>query len=619
MATTAAVQGHAARRGVPTAPTVFGSFGNVANAASVALTLPASLANGDIGIIVANTDPNGTITTPAGWTRIGFKGDNGSATPSTVCYLFKKILATGDSSTTVTLTRVGATAPIVGAGVVVRGGSDVGALAISRNPLVVNPAGKTVKLAAVRPGKQDLVIAFHTARAYTNAAAAAAQMVTPPAGFTVRQNRSTAYTPGLTTEWAASIMDGAASSADGVALTGVLTDQSYMVGGMLTISPAGRRPTNKLPASLANVAVHGYGTSYLGVASDATAHACESVWYDRIAALLGTPAENNNMGLPGAMASDICGGAYGTISYYTRAVQLDPNFAQQQAQTWMAQGVRSGLLLLDLFGNDGFNHASTASGGTTAKSLAGARSAGESLVRLLRASSMVNETDGTIAYAGTWTANSGVGDFSSGSNKQTTVPGSTATITVTQPDIDLVLFATDDSAFGVTGSAFQVKVDGVLFTTGTTSNKMRKSSSTVYNAAAYTQLTVPVRGMGAGSHTIELMHTGAGGNALFFDGYLIPAATPPLIVLNKLAHYSSAALAALPAPSSNAILDLYSQIAQDIADLFPDGRVMTFDPLEDTAWDYTTMVTTYDNIHLNDVGAAHYARGIAKLLQERVA
>lgn len=47
-------------------------------------------------------------------------------------------------------------------------------------------------------------------------------------------------------------------------------------------------------------------------------------------------------------------------------------------------------------------------------------------------------------------------------------------------------------------------------------------------------------------------------------------------------------------------------------------RVLVHGPLADGLWDCTTMVTSYDNLHLDEALAAHDARGIAKLLQERV-
>lgn len=619
MSVTASLHGLAARRGIPTAPSVRSSFGNsTGNGSSVAGTIPAGVQNGDIGIVTCTSDGASLFNTPSGWTLIDWNYDQGSS-GQIVVGVYKKLLTTADASTTVTVARTSGTNSVMClSGVVVKDGSDMGiALRLGRDPLATNPNGQTVRLGAVRPGPQDLVLALGGARGYLSTALTAPKISTQPSGFTIHENRSVQNNV-LAIAYASWICSGSASNANGTALTALLGDQSYRLGGMLTISPAGRRPTAKLPSSLIGAAIHGYGTSYLGFTSDAYAHPSEQIWYDRVARQMGTPSENNNMGTPGAMATDVCGFAYGTVSYSTRAVNADTGFKVTQAGTWLSQPTRSGLVLCDLFGNDGLQHRNTASSGTTAKRLAGARNAGDAFIRLIRASSMKMYNDASIAYSAGWSNFSNT-DYGGGTAKGTTTPGATVTITTTQTDIDLVLFAIDNANLTQTGASYSVTVNGSAFASGTTSDQMQKGGDSSFKQSAYCQMCVPVRGMPAGTNTIVITHTGASGTGLYFNGYLLPAGTPPWIVLNKLAHYSSSLYSALGYGGGDSDMDLYSQIAVDIAAQFPDGRVLLFDPLESGLWDYTTMVTSYDNVHLNDVGSAFYARGIAKLLQERVA
>jgi hypothetical protein len=231
--------------------------------------------------------------------------------------------------------------------------------------------------------------------------------------------------------------------------------------------------------------------------------------------------------------------------------------------------------------------------------------------------------DASIAYSAGWAANASTG-YIGGTAQLTTTPGATTTITAALDAIDVVLIGQDDSRFA-TGSTFSITVDGVPYATGTVSNQ---AASTGWgNNYGYCQLVVPITGMGAGSHTIVVTHTGASGNRLIVNGWMTPASSPPWIVTNFIEHITDATLATLGV--TRAQLDNFNALLAPIAATFSDRRVVVYDSNASGLFDNANtaptpptlnpgMIST-DGVHPNEIGHAFMAHEIMRLISERVA
>lgn len=626
----ATVPPNPAHRGTPTAPSFRVAFSNTSGTAAVtslAVTIPNTAVVGDVAIAVVSAEGL-TFATPAGWTKLDTWTPSITPLRGTV---FKKKLIAGDPNSSVTFTGTGSANIICIAGACYQGAEDVG-VAARFGDLLISPGidgGNTPRIGAIACGPRDLIVTFGATKSWSSTDLNQAKISTAGTGYTIRANVGAAQF--LQFAYGAWLCDAPASQQ--MVTPTPSSPQCFHIAGALALSPANRKPTHQLPGSLLGAALHAYGTSLLcyvapGTTSPSTPWYSAALWVDRIARQMGpvgTLLEENNLGMAGGYAQEICGFAYGTVSYPTRGVSGGAN-ALNQAGTWMSMTNRTGLVLLDTLGNDALNYRNTANGATMAKALASARNATDALVRLLRASSYTHDSDGSLTYAGTWTTVS-ANDLGGGACRSTTTPNSTVTFTTTQTDIDLVLLGIDNANAGAAGSNFTVTIDGVQVVDGTTSDQCKMSAGTSgsspYNHAAYCQMCVPLRGMAAGTKTIVVKHTGAAGQILRFDGYLVASATPPWIVLNKLGHFSPLVYSSLGFGGSDADLDIFSATCDSIRAAHSDGKVLVFDPLDPVAsggvWDYTTMVNNTDFVHLTDVGAAHFKRGIVSKLQECVA
>lgn len=147
------------------------------SALSVAVILPAGIANGDIGYISHTYNPTtGATTTPAGWTLV--RTDAFSSTAETK--LFRKTLTTADSSTTVTFTNAGSQRMSAGLGIL-KGvlAEDVVNVRVEN---VTAPATNTAPTATA--GTFDVQMVFWNERSTTPSTAmnSAPTGVTMPAG-----------------------------------------------------------------------------------------------------------------------------------------------------------------------------------------------------------------------------------------------------------------------------------------------------------------------------------------------------------------------------------------------------------------------------------------------------
>jgi hypothetical protein len=388
-----------------------------------------------------------------------------------------------------------------------------------------------------------------------------------------------------------------------------------------------------MPTSFQGISAYCYGESGQAYVPNGAAgyggHYSEAPIFERLTQRM-APAHKNNFGQVGAYAADVCGYAYGTVSYNSQGESGDNSFPINQAGTWLSNpSLSPAFVWLELFANDALNDANPAS--TTAKARASARNAGDALIRLIRASSAKWVGDSSIVKTVGFGTTLSATDYGGGSVYSSTASGDKITVTTTQPSIDLVLMALDDSAASLTGATFTVTVDTVLHFTGTVSNQAKKSTSSLYNQSPYTQMCVPCYNMGSGTHTIVIQNTSTG--TLRFNGYLIPSATPPVIVLDQLLHLSDAfwsyfstlsGYGPTTAAAGNPILDVYSTIAATVASSWTDGNVVLYDPRASGLFNNADgpassggMVNPTDHIHFNDWGTALYAHEIMRLLCER--
>lgn len=359
-----------------------------------------------------------------------------------------------------------------------------------------------------------------------------------------------------------------------------------------------------------------YGNSY-----GAVTYACDQGYFDRLKSAIGSPIWAN-YAVSQSLAADACSLAYGT-----NAAQLRQGTAASMwsattgACTYNGVGNAPGSVwIIDIARNDAGFDGQTASSGTTAKSRAGFRNGLDALIRLLRADHVVSDSDASFVYTGSW-ATLTTNVLASGSAHYTFTANDKVTITTPSgTDFDLVLIALD-SVTG-TGAPYEVRVDGSLVASGTTHNQTRKTQL-VLNAG-YSQMTVPLRGLSAGVHSIELKHVGSNGQFLYTDGLLVPSTHPPTVIVNKTAPLPAAGYATynnwpgVTASSASEATDLiYDALIDDVIEPFAgDDSVLAFDP-KATGFDTDTMIGGRDGayVHLNDRGNAFYAGQLLKIIR----
>lgn len=589
-------------------------------AASVGVAIPAGAWPGDFAIFVATIGaPTTGFTTPAGLTK--FEGGwsdadlptapQGWPPPATppagnvAIHLWTRRIQAGDAGTTITFTPATGTQVMTASCAVYRNvaGIGVGPIPSTNGGTPAQDGGTTPSVAEIFQASTDLVVVVGAIHASTSTGTNL-PLSAAPAGWSIRENVQANPTSGQNSGTWIADANGATSALQTLTFTNTVAD--YNVTAALALTPIGKPLTDAVPSALQGKPLRAYGESLFAWVAPSTNPPykwfASAITADRIAHAI-QPSDYENYALSGSFAADVCCFAYGSSAFNTRMLTGGPSpLPWSRAGTWMALSDKTGLVIVDLLGNDAI-HDQDASPSTPTKSRAGATNFLDALVRLLRASSMVGPTDASIAYTGSWSSAS-VALAGNGAYKYTTTPGDKVTITVTQDSIDAVLLAVDDALASFPGASFSVKVDGSAFTTGTTSNQLAYKSSSYANTTA-AQQCIPVHGMGAGSHTIEITHTGTSGQVLCFNAYLIPSATPPLIQLNKLEHFDATALAA--ANTSNAIMDVYSGIVATVASRFTDGLVKVYDPLASGLWDYPTMVNTQDNVHPLNKGTGFLA------------
>lgn len=259
-----------------------------------------------------------------------------------------------------------------------------------------------------------------------------------------------------------------------------------------------------------------------------------------------------------------------------------------------------GLVVLVAGTNDvGFHHGQAAG-------LAGYSHGVRTIASLCRAASIIPSASAT-SVTGTWsTVTSSAG--SGGSYRASTAPGASMTFTFTGTDASVILAGPSDG----TGSAFQVSVDGAVKYTGTTANQALPTAN--FTTSVF-PVCVLLRGLGSGSHTVVVTHTGGSGDPLGVNAVLPWATAPAQLCILEPIKASTAGWANYPVPRPvDADVDPYrTRLAQVLAE-FPQGGsliIATPDALEGKNATHAGS----DNLHPNDRGHSVLAQILHTVLQ----
>jgi hypothetical protein len=608
------------RRPPPTAPSHRASnIAKVASATTVTVAIPATAAIGNELLVFLVISGARTLTGYSGPTLTTIASSvTGDARPNV--YLAKRTIGSGDAGTNMTFTQDAANSMLVVAAVY----QDVGGYSIAPQVYpclqTVEPANsRPSRCATIKPGPDDLIVGFTGAHSYVSTNANAAQLATAPSGATIRQTDSTPTT-GLVVPFGIGLFDAPSHDYryEWVAFNQACNFQSVI----LALHPVGGSPAQreKAPTTLAGKPLFCYSNSmgaYVRRAETNWGYNSMRPWPNRVAAVLGTElTTSKNLAMVGSRSQDICTAAYGTDTYSTQSTLGDPQTIDR-AVTWDSIRVTDSLIVTDLLGNDAIH------GTANAQDFTSASNAVKALLHLLRSANVKGAGDASIAYSAGWSTASSTG-YQGGTAKLATVPGETVTITAALDAIDVVLVGQDDSRF-TTGSTFSITVDGTPYATGTVSNQ---AASTGWgNDYGFCQLVIPITGMGAGTHTIVITHTGSSGNRLLFNCWMTPASTPPWIVTNFIEHITDATLTTLGV--TRAQLDNFNALLAPIAAGFTDHKVLVYDSWASGVFDNADtapspptlnpgMIST-DGVHPNEIGHAFYAHEILRLLNEKVA
>jgi lysophospholipase L1-like esterase len=259
-----------------------------------------------------------------------------------------------------------------------------------------------------------------------------------------------------------------------------------------------------------------------------------------------------------------------------------------------------GLVVVVAGTNDvGFHHGQAAG-------LTGYSHGVRTIASLCRAASIIPSASAT-SVTGTWTTVTSTAG-SGGSYRGATAPGASMTFTFTGTDASVVLVGPSDG----TGSAFQVSVDGAVKFTGTTINQALPTAN--FTTSVF-PVCVLLRGLGSGSHTVVVTHTGASGNPLGVNALLPWGTAPAQLCILEPIKASTAGWANYPTPRPvDADVDPYrTRLAQVIAE-FPQGGsliIATPDALEGKNATHAGS----DNLHPNDRGHSVLAQILNTVLQ----
>lgn len=617
------------KRGTLTAPFHHATNTNsTAAGTSVSTTTPGSA--GDLGLVFLQAQPANAPAAPSGWTLLVKAYDDTAGQTNCALWVYWKNLNAGDIGGTVGFSGLDSHSKEIAISAYSSAGGFSSKPAVWFNNGTENINSVQRYCPVTQPGPSDLVVCAVSMYGYSSLGNSTVTLTSVPSGATIRANIQNADN-GLTFSTGLGVWDAAshAPRKENFASTSV----AWSVGVSFSLSPvgAGWAESEHVPSTLAGLPVLNYGTSLTCrvAANSNTDDQWNTVtpWNDRITRALGSAAGSNNMGICGSHAEDICTFAYGTASADTRALYGGVG-KLTQVGTFTAQ-TTPGLVILDSIPNDFIYEGAHPATAVTQQRLSYSN-ATEALIRLFRSSAVKGHADASVAYAGTWTTPSSTG-YQGGAAHQTTVVGSTATITTTETALDLILIGQDDTKLGVTGSTFSVTVNGSAYTTGTVSNQAyakggSPDNGTGHNTAdfGFVQMAVPVEGMPAGTNTIVITHTGSAGQSLAFNCWLKRAATPPWVFANTLVRF----LAGDYTDNGGTLFSKAQQAAYDallltIVQKFTDGRVVYCDfrdKIDPSIWGDSVPSSYFlvDGVHMRDIGHAQMAHAALRALSEHI-
>lgn len=630
--------------------------GNPATALNV--TIPASAQVGDLAIFFCAFYSPETVNTPAGLTKIydtheWTKSTNaaGNSTQAGL-YVYTRWIESGDASSSFGFTGTGGGTRTMCAGVIVYSGVE----RIATHPMgTTKPVGswatKLTAIPAMSTGPDNVLVGGFTTRSAANFNADNGIISSLDPDYTVRENQSDrdgilADSTGLV------IFDGPVHGL--VEEVDVSFREDSVVSWscvMLELSGANAplwTENERVPKSLQGKPFYCYGTSNTCMITrydvdggdfypDEPKWTTQNSWPDWLQKIIDPNYLGNHMGVGGTNACDNVTFAFGSDVAPTRAASADLLWTDvcqiNQVGTWKNQTNRDmgGLVMLDIFGNDILYEASP-----TAQVRDGVQIAADTMCRLLRSKHIRPYNYTGTTTSGPWVANNGPatsGALDSGTAYRSTQIGDTITIVTSEPHIDLLIMARDEANDpDIQGAAnYSVKVDGVTVATGTTSNRLRLGNSAIYNSYHMCQMAIPLD-LGGGSHTIVLTNEGPHPNSLWYQGYLVPKtvdAEIPWIVLMGMQKVAPP----LDTNGAQAGMAAYLPIMQSVADQFPDGKVLVYDPMASGEWEAGPYMQsgavgqagvnadgafTLDKIHMNNNGHAWFARDILRFLNERI-
>lgn len=216
-----------------------------------------------------------------------------------------------------------------------------------------------------------------------------------------------------------------------------------------------------------------------------------------------------------------------------------------------------------------------------------------------------------MTKVGTWSLTSNSA-YNAGSIAWSTTDGDYAEASVTvnaTGKVDVVLMASD-AAWAFSGSAFEIRVDGILVHTGTMESQNVKTVATEAGDGA--PMVVTLSGLTPGARMIRITKIASTGTKyLYVDAFMVRSLTPPPVLLFTMPRYNWASmLATWPAYAytmTDAELYAANAMFRSVAAEFPNVYVAETEP----GFEHATMVPV-DNLHLGDKGQAHFAAaGIA--------
>lgn len=226
----------------------------------------------------------------------------------------------------------------------------------------------------------------------------------------------------------------------------------------------------------------------------------------------------------------------------------------------------------------------------------------QALLFRLMTLSLVEETDASYTYTGTWSAATTNVAYSGGNLRRTGTQNDQVSIaTSSGTDFALLMWAVYNST---TGNA-SITVDGSLLT-----NVNNPRCGTSPNSSSIVApVIVPITRLNAGSHTIVVKKTDAAANLIYVDALFKLNPTPPLIVVNKGGYITQAGYNSQSggtALGSDATVDVYNALIDaavvSVRTAYPAARIVVTDP-NANGWDKISMVGS-DGIHPNDKGEA---------------